>query len=103
MSLTLHTPTTDAPTTPDAAPPPATPKRRRPLLLRRPAAAALVGVSVPTWDRLTAAGRNPAPLRLGGGTFWRRGELAAWVRAGCPVRDQWTAIREAAARRRGRR
>src|SRR5262245_62170361 len=50
------------------------------------------GVSTATWWRLHAAGKVPAPIRLGGRTLWRRMELRAFVEAGCPDRKSWEAI-----------
>jgi len=70
------------------APPPATP-RRQSLLMKRTEAAALCGLSVPTWDRLSAAGNNPAGFKVGGARVYLVEELEAWVRAGCPRRDVW--------------
>lgn len=68
-------------------------------LVSRAAAAAFCGVGLSTWDKLTAAGRTPPPIRLGGKVLWRPRELRAWVDAGCPDRaawvPQWTALRDA--------
>jgi predicted DNA-binding transcriptional regulator AlpA len=66
-----------------------------PLLVRAAAAARLCGVSRATWHRLAAAGRTPAPLRLGGSVLWRVEELTAWCHAGCPDRRTWEALRDA--------
>jgi predicted DNA-binding transcriptional regulator AlpA len=41
-----------------------------------------------------AAGRLPAPLKLGGSTRWRVAELRDWVAAGCPSRTDWEARRK---------
>jgi predicted DNA-binding transcriptional regulator AlpA len=71
-------------------------------LLRRREAAAACGLSPATWDRLCAAGKTPAPLRLGGALVWRVAELASWVEAGCPPRAEWEA-RRAAENANGRR
>jgi predicted DNA-binding transcriptional regulator AlpA len=66
------------------------PAGTRPLLmLRRPEAAAACGKGTSTWDRLTAASLNPAPIRLGGSVLWSAEELAVWVRHGCPDRKTW--------------
>ncbi|MBI3832501.1 MAG: AlpA family phage regulatory protein [Planctomycetes bacterium] len=60
------------------------------LLLNAKAAAALIDVSESTFWKFHAQGRTPLPLRLGGSVVrWRREELEAWVRAGCPPRHQW--------------
>ena len=74
--------------------PTATPR----LLLRRAAAAAACGKGTSTWDRISAAGLNPAPIRLGGNLLWSAEELAAWVRHGCPDRMSWTTIWQELAR-----
>jgi predicted DNA-binding transcriptional regulator AlpA len=59
------------------------------LMLRRPEAAAACGKGTSTWDRMTAAGLNPAPIKLLGTVLWSAEELAAWVRHGCPPRAEW--------------
>lgn len=48
--------------------------------------------TVRTWD---AAGKLPAPIRLGGRVVWRLDEIRAWLRAGAPKREQWEAIKAA--------
>jgi predicted DNA-binding transcriptional regulator AlpA len=82
------------------------PSRRRipPGLLRRAAAARYCGAGVSTWDRWTAAGLTPAPVRIGGAVLWSRHELAEWCRHGCPPRAEWEPIWAAllTARRTGR-
>jgi predicted DNA-binding transcriptional regulator AlpA len=62
------------------------------LLLRRPEAAAACGKGVSTWDRMTAAGLTPAPVKLGGSVLWSAEELAEWVRHGCPPRTEWVPL-----------
>jgi len=66
-------------------------RRLPPGLLRREAAH-FCGVGASTWDRLTAAGRTPAPTRLGGSVGWSRRELTLWIDHGCPPRDEWEPI-----------
>ncbi len=56
------------------------------VLLRRSAA---------SLERDQAAGRLPAPVYVGGSRRWRRQEIEDWVRAGCPNRERWEAIRDA--------
>jgi predicted DNA-binding transcriptional regulator AlpA len=77
--------------------PPAVPDAAGPaveaLLLPAAVAGPLCGVSKATWWRLHAAGKVPAPIRLGGRTLWRRAELVAFCEAGCPDRKTWEAIR----------
>jgi predicted DNA-binding transcriptional regulator AlpA len=63
-------------------------RRRLPGLLRRKSAARFCGVGASTWDRLTAAGLTPAPIRLGGSVGWSRRELARWIEHGCPARAE---------------
>ncbi len=62
-----------------------------PLLISAKQAAQLAGVSTPTWWRLHAAGKVPAPTRLGGRTLWHVETLKAWISAGCPDRKAWAA------------
>jgi predicted DNA-binding transcriptional regulator AlpA len=66
--------------------PAATPK---PLLVRVPEAGRLGGVSEATWHRLRAAGRTPAPLRLGGSAVWRMEALRELCAAGCSPCAEW--------------
>lgn len=66
----------------------------RPLLVGRDDAAALVGVSVATWDRLTAAGKTPAPVKLGGRVLWRTSDLELWTDLGCPDRRTFSVIKD---------
>src|SRR5262245_49137729 len=63
-----------------------------PLLVSAAVAAGLCGRSEASWWRDHAAGRVPAPVKLGGSTRWRVGELKAWVDAGCPDRKTWAAL-----------
>jgi predicted DNA-binding transcriptional regulator AlpA len=89
----------DAPATAPAVatPPTAAPA---PLLVGADVAGPMCGRSEASWWRDHAAGRIPAPVRLGGRTLWRAAELAAWVEAGCPCRRMWEALR--ATQRNGR-
>ncbi|MBI4583068.1 MAG: helix-turn-helix domain-containing protein [Planctomycetes bacterium] len=36
--------------------------------------------------RLADSGRMPRPLKIGALVRWRRGEIDAWIAAGCPAR-----------------
>lgn len=69
-------------------------RRRRalPLLLKRKVAAKYLGIALATLDRLHASGAIPAGIRVGGARMFRRHELAAWVRHGCPARPEWRAL-----------
>ena len=60
-----------------------------PVLLSARLVAAFLGCSVAHVWRVNAAGKMPAPLRLGGLTRWRRDELAVWISEGCPPRARW--------------
>jgi prophage regulatory protein len=79
-----------------------TPKRSRrrlsPLVVdaKRLAKLLCAGVrTVRTWD---AAGKLPAPIRIGGRVVWRVDEITAWLGAGAPNRETWAA-RKAASRK----
>jgi len=50
-----------------------------PLLVGREAAAALIAVSVATWDRQNAAGKTPAPVKVGSRVLWRTVDLELWT------------------------
>lgn len=51
--------------------------------------ARMLNVSVRHFHALNRRGLVPTPIRLGKCTRWRRAEIAAWLEAGCPPRDQW--------------
>ena len=72
------------------------------LLLRRDEAARACGKGTSTWDKLTAAGLTPAPIKLGGTVLWCAEELAAWVRHGCPPRAEWEPLWKDVVRRSGK-
>jgi predicted DNA-binding transcriptional regulator AlpA len=72
-----------------------------PLLVPAGVAGPMCGRSEASWWRDHAAGRIPAPVRLGGRTLWRVQELREWVADGCPPRREWETRR--AAQRDGRR
>jgi predicted DNA-binding transcriptional regulator AlpA len=84
---------------PDPPDPPARKRRRlSPLVVdaRRLARLLCAGVrTVRTWD---AAGKLPAPIRIGGRVVWRVDEIRAWLAAGAPERKTWEA-RKAASRK----
>ncbi|HEV3258705.1 MAG TPA: hypothetical protein VG013_17670 [Gemmataceae bacterium] len=62
------------------------------LLVGRKEAATLAGVSRATWDRLSAAGKTPLPLKLNARTLWRRADLQLWVALGLPDRKTFAAL-----------
>jgi excisionase family DNA binding protein len=53
-------------------------------------------ISVRQVWKLNASGSLPSPIRLGRSVRWRAAELSAWIAEGCPCRDQWVVLREAA-------
>jgi prophage regulatory protein len=70
-----------------------------PLLVPATVAGPMCGRAVASWWRDCAAGRCPAPLKVGGRTLWRVADLRMWVALGCPSRDEFEARKEAAERR----
>lgn len=62
-----------------------------PLLVSAAQAGALVCVNRSTWTRWSAAGKIPAPIRIGGAVRWSYAELQEWIKAGCPGRVAWIA------------
>jgi len=60
---------------------------------RRLAALLCAGIrTVRTWD---AAGKLPAPVRIGGRVVWRVEEIRAWLTADAPDRETWAVLRAA--------
>jgi predicted DNA-binding transcriptional regulator AlpA len=83
--LPLHSPVAAPPTDPVGSP----------LVVdaRRLAAMLCAGIrTVRTWN---AAGKLPAPVRIGGRVVWRVDEIRAWLAAGAPSRNEWEARRAA--------
>lgn len=82
----------DVLTLPSAFAAPSARKRRRklsPLVVdaRRLARLLCCGLrTVRTWD---AAGKLPAPIRIGGRVVWRVDEIRSWLAVGAPRRDEW--------------
>jgi predicted DNA-binding transcriptional regulator AlpA len=68
------------------------PSNEAALLVGRIEAARLCGVSPASWDRLTSAGKNPRPFKLGGRVLWQRSILAKWCELGCPSRADFEAL-----------
>ena len=65
-------------------------RRDERFLVRARDAAYLCSVSKRHWDRMTASGKNPRPVRLSPGVVgWPPDELREWVHAGCPSREEW--------------
>ena len=65
------------------------------LLVPTPEAARACGISEASWFRLKAAGKTPAPVRLGGKVLYRIEDLKLWVLLGCPPRREFEARAEA--------
>ena len=88
------------PAAPDGTPPdserPAPPAAAvEPLLVDADRAAPMCGISPASWYRLKAAGKTPAPVKLGGRVLYRVEDLRLWVALGCPERKEFE-IRKAA-------
>ena len=64
------------------------------LLLKDHQVATLLGLTRVSIHRLRSRGLLPRPLKLGGATRWRRGELERWIGAGCPDTGTWEKLRE---------
>lgn len=82
----------------DTAPEP--PQGVKPRLLKIQATATLLGVSPDTIERLHAAAKMPAPIRLCRDLLWDAEELNAWIdqarkNGGTPpARREWVALYE---------
>lgn len=77
---------------------PRTTKRRRPrrvLAVDAKKLAELLTTSVRTIRTWDAAGKLPAPVKVGGRTLWYLPEIQAWMRAGAPDRAAWTVVKSA--------
>lgn len=74
------------------------PKR---LLVDCKALGLMLDVSVRQVSRLSDAGGLPMPLALGGCKRWSIEEIEAWVRAGCPSRDDWENLQSGSSPDRG--
>jgi predicted DNA-binding transcriptional regulator AlpA len=64
-----------------------------PLVIDARQLAAVLCVSVRTVRSWDAAGKLPAPIRIGGRVLWRAGEVRDWIDAGAPDRAAWEAGR----------
>ena len=63
------------------------------LLLSAKEAAKLLSIGRSHFYALDSSGRlGPISIKLGGRTLWNTNELTAWVRAGCPSREQWQSM-----------
>ncbi len=48
-----------------------------------------LGLNIRTIRRMDLDGRLPRAVRISRAVRWRRAEIAAWIRAGCPKREEW--------------
>jgi len=64
-----------------------------PLLLNAKQVAATLGIGESTIWQLHAGGKLPLPIKLNRRTLWAAEELRDFVRAGCPQRQKWLAMR----------
>jgi predicted DNA-binding transcriptional regulator AlpA len=67
------------------------------LLVSAEKLAQLLDISIRTLWRLRAAGKLPAPVRLGGSVRWRVHEVQEWIGRGCP--DESSLARDGRSRR----
>src|SRR4051812_40590779 len=79
---------------PDADKPKSLAAAVEPLLVPAAEAAKLCGISEATWYRLKAAGKTPAPLKLGR-VLYRLADLRLWVEWGCCDRKTFEARKSA--------
>ena len=82
--------------------PPADPhaarKRRRsplPLVVDARRLARLLCIGLRTVRTLDSAGKLPKPVKIGGRVAWSVEEIKLWIRAECPNRSTWEAIKKA--------
>lgn len=52
-------------------------------LLRAGEVAKIIAVSTRTLWRLVSTGKFPQPVRIGGNTRWRAGDVYRWIQNGC--------------------
>lgn len=69
-----------------------------PLVVDTKEAARLCGISERHFITLNDEGLlGPRPVRLKSSVRWLICELADWLKAGCPTREQWDKIKDASA------
>lgn len=61
--------------------------------------AKMLNVSLVTIRRADAAGKLPAPCRIGGCVLWDVAEVKRWIEAGSPDRATWEARKKVQAGR----
>ncbi len=64
-------------------------KKPNPFLYACNDAAHSCGVSSKTWRTWNLLGFTPKPIMIGKTFFWRVDELARWIEADCPKREEW--------------
>ena len=61
-----------------------------PLLVNAKGLATMLSIGVSLVYQMDSSGHlGPMAIRFGRRRLWRREEVAAWVRAGCPRREVW--------------
>jgi predicted DNA-binding transcriptional regulator AlpA len=58
--------------------------------------AKLLCLGLRTIRTMDAGGKLPRPVRIGGRVLWSVTELRAWLAAGCPDRETWELMKQAA-------
>lgn len=71
------------------------PSSAEPLAVDAKTLARMLCCSVRHIERQDAAGKLPAPVRIGRSKRWRAAEIDAWLQAGCPDRHAWEAVKAA--------
>lgn len=66
------------------------------LMIDDEGAARCLTISASLFRKLVRRGNAPLPVKLGACARWRVDELRAWVRADCPDRERWMAMRNSA-------
>ena len=69
-----------------------------PLAVDAKRVADLLGCSKRHIRRMNAAGKLPAPKRIGGCVRWSVSEIEAWLEAGCPDRAMWETMQNGTTR-----
>ena len=64
-----------------------------PILLDVKQTSAMLGIGRAHLYTLHSGGQLPLPIHLGRRTLWRADELKNWVKAGCPNRKKWMAMK----------
>lgn len=64
-------------------------------LLTAKDAAKICRLSKRSWFRLSATGRIPKPVKIGGSVRWRLSDIELWLSMNCPNRQEFEARREA--------